>query len=203
MILFIYLLNLNLRVRFNRSNTLLSTIIPSGYDNSTLDTFLQPLVDECKQISRYGIPAVDASRGNAEFTLKSHLIFVTGGDRAVAKAMGMKGLVNTLYPCRACDIKSSRDGITGLYIPHTNIDINRLPFRQNLFTLIDDRTLSLATNDIKKTVSRRSLLRKIHTLYWPESFPVDTMHWIAHYLTQDIFRLLWGCRYTRPWNGKV
>ena len=130
MVVFIYLLNLNPRVRFNKSSTLLSTIIPSGYDNSTLDTFLQPLVDECKHLSRYGILAVDASRETADFTLKSYLVLVIGDCRAVGKAMGMKEPGNTLYPCRARDIKTSRDGTTGFYIPHTNTDMNRLPLRQ-------------------------------------------------------------------------
>ena len=51
MVVFIYLLNLNPRIRFSKSNTPLSIVIPSGYDNSTLDTFLQPLVDECKHLS--------------------------------------------------------------------------------------------------------------------------------------------------------
>ena len=141
-------------------------------------------------ISRYGIPEVDASRGNAEFTLKAHLVLVTDDGRAVAKAIGMKEPGNTLYPCRACDIKASRDSTTGLYVPHTNIDINRLPLRKNLGTLINNWTPSLANNDINKGVSRRSLLRKIPNLYRRESFPVDTMHYIAHNPTQDIFRLL-------------
>ena len=196
MVVFIYLLNLHPRVRFNKSNTLLSTVIPSGYDNSTIDTFLQPLMDECRYLSQYGVPAVDASRGNAEFTLKAHLVLVTGDGRAVAKAMGMKEPGNTLYPCRACEIKASRDGTTGLYIPHTNTDINKLPIRQNLGTLIDNWTPSVADSDVNKGISRRSLLRKIPTLYWPESFPVDTMHCIAHNLTRDIFRLLWGTKWS-------
>ena len=136
------------------------------------------------------ISAVDASRGIAEFTLKEHLVLTSDDGQAVAKAMGMKEPGNTLYPCRACDIKASRDGTTGLYVRHTNIDINRLPLRQNFDTLIDNWTPSLANNDINKGVSRRSLLRKIPTLYRPESFPVDTMHYIAHNLTQDVFRLL-------------
>ena len=89
MVVFIYLLNLNPRVRFNKSNTPLSIVIPSRYDNSTLDTFLQPLVDECKHLPRYEIPAVDASRGNADCTLKAHLVLVIGDGRAVARAMGM------------------------------------------------------------------------------------------------------------------
>ena len=53
MVVFIYLLNLKPQVRFNKSNTLLSMVIPGGYDNNTLDTFLQPLVDECRHLSRY------------------------------------------------------------------------------------------------------------------------------------------------------
>ena len=80
MVVFIYLLNLNPRLRFNKSNTLLSMVIPGGYDNSTLDTFLQPLVDECRHLSRYGVPAIDASRGcdGSEFPhgLTSHTLAV-------------------------------------------------------------------------------------------------------------------------------
>ena len=111
--------------------------------------------------------------------------------------MGIKEPGNALYACRACEIKASRDGTTGLYIPHTNIDIHRLPLRQNLGNFIDNWTSSLGDSDANKGISRRSLLRRISTLYWPESFPVDTMHCIAHNLTQDIFRLLWGSKWSK------
>jgi hypothetical protein len=194
MVVFIYLLNLDPRVRFNKSNTLLSMVIPGGYDNNTLDTFLQPLVDELKLLSIDGVPAVDASRGNEKFRLRAHLVLVTGDGRAVAKAMGMKEPGNTSYPCRSCEIKASRDGTTGLYIPHTGIDLQNLPLRQNLAQAIDNWQPAAAP-DFDKGISRRSLLREIPTLYWPDSFPVDTMHCIAHNLSQDIFRLLWGAKW--------
>ena len=39
-VVFMYILNLNLEVRFNKSNILLSIVILGRYNNSTLDTFL-------------------------------------------------------------------------------------------------------------------------------------------------------------------
>ena len=44
---FVYILNLLLRVRFNKHNTLLTIVIPRGYNNNILDTFLQLLIDKC------------------------------------------------------------------------------------------------------------------------------------------------------------
>ena len=196
MVVFVYILNLDPEVRFNKSNTLLSIVIPGGYDNSTLDTFLQPLVDECRALSR-GVPAIDASRGGEDFTLKAHLVLVTGDGRAVAKAMGMKEPGNALYPCRTCEIKATHGQTKHYYIPHTYVDVRNLPFRQNMGSFIDTWTPSPHDSDAEKGITRRSLLRKIPSLYWPDSFPVDTMHCIAHNLTQDVFRLLWGAKWAK------
>ena len=163
-VVFIYLLNLKPQVCFNKSNTLLSIVIPGRYDNNTLDSYLQPFEDECRYLSEYGVSAVDASRGDTGFRFKVHLVLVTVDDCAVAKAMGMKEPGNTLHPWRACETKACRDGTTWLYIPQKNTDINRLSLRQNLDNFIDNWTPSLGGSDANKVLSHRSLLRKIRTV---------------------------------------
>lgn len=88
---FIYVLNLHPHVRFAKVNSLLSMVIPGGYLNEELNTFLWPLVNEFKHLSQTGVTAKDASRPEMlHFQLRSHLILVTGDGRAIAKAMGMQ-----------------------------------------------------------------------------------------------------------------
>ena len=197
MVVFVYLLNLDPKVRFNKSNTLLSIVIPSGYSNHSLDTFLQPLVEECVELSTVGIEGEDASDNNSKFTLKAHLILVTGDGRAVAKAMGMKEPGNTYYPCRACDIRASREGnpTSQLYIPHRNVDVLNLPLRKDLGQIIDNWEPDQNVDNMKG-VTRRCVLRQVKTLYWPDSFPLDTMHCIAHNISKDVFRMLWGAKWS-------
>ena len=47
-----------------------------------------------------------------------------------------------------------------------------------------------------KGISRRCVLRDVPSLFWPESFPFDTMHLIALNMTKELFLLLWG----QKWN---
>jgi hypothetical protein len=90
--------------RVKRENLLLYGIIPGPKQPKEIASFLQPLVDELKQLEA-GVEAYDAATKQS-FTLKAHLILVSGDLPAIAKVGCFKGS-NGLSPCRFCQIKGT------------------------------------------------------------------------------------------------
>ena len=74
----VILINLNLppEERVKVDNILASMVIPGPQKPKELDTFLQPLVEELKQLDR-GVEAYDANTG-CTFNLKAWVMMVTG-----------------------------------------------------------------------------------------------------------------------------
>jgi hypothetical protein len=84
----VVLINLNLppEDRYKVENILASTIIPGPHKPKDLDSFLQPLVEELKDLDR-GVQAYDANTG-CTFNLKAWITMVTGNSPAIADAIG-------------------------------------------------------------------------------------------------------------------
>jgi hypothetical protein len=84
----VILMNLNLppQERYKIENIMASMVIPGPHKPKELDTFLQPLVEELKQLDR-GVEAYDANTG-CTFDLKAWVMMVTGNSSAIADAIG-------------------------------------------------------------------------------------------------------------------
>lgn len=73
----IYLLNLPPQVRDKEQNTLTGLNIPGTYKEQFLHTFLDPLMQELKLLDE-GVPDVRDGHMNESFTLRAHVLIVTG-----------------------------------------------------------------------------------------------------------------------------
>lgn len=87
----VVLINLNLppEERVKIENIMASMVIPGPQKPKEIDTFLQPLVEELKQLDR-GVQAYDANTG-CTFNLKAWVTMVTGNSprvRNIADAIG-------------------------------------------------------------------------------------------------------------------
>lgn len=86
---------------------LISLVIPGPKAYDDLNSFLSLLVDELKALHD-GVPDTYNVYMQTRFTLRGHLLFVSGDGRAVADAMQMSQLGNARRPCRTCEIEAIR-----------------------------------------------------------------------------------------------
>jgi hypothetical protein len=155
------------------------------------------LIEELKELGA-GVDNVRNSYTNLLFTLRAFVIVVSGDGPASAEAMGLKKPGNAYRPCHQCLITATA-GSTGktLYIPHTDVDISNLPLRTHmrqiihLFAGITDPVLQAAKGKDLGIV-RASILLRLPTLRFPESFPLDIMHSILQNVTPMIHTLMGG-----------
>lgn len=101
----LYLLNLHPETRENASNAVTTHIIPGGFDKNFADTWLQPLIAELHQLHR-GVDAYDGALGQ-DFTLRAHVILVTGDGPAIADIMGTKSPGKAKQSCRMCNFSGT------------------------------------------------------------------------------------------------
>lgn len=98
-------LNLSPEIRFLPDNILYLGMAPGPSKPGDIDSFLRPMIDEFKKLQA-GIHGVLDASTNTLFTLKAHIIIVTGDMPAKDDLMGLKGC-NSTYPCNYCEIKST------------------------------------------------------------------------------------------------
>jgi hypothetical protein len=77
----VVLFNLNLHpsIRDKAANSLTSFVIPGSFSAERIDTWLQPLMEELKFLQQ-GIPNIWDAYLEQRFTLRAHIILVTGTD---------------------------------------------------------------------------------------------------------------------------
>ena len=80
----VVLFNLNLHpsIRDKAANSLTSFIIPGSFSAERIDTWLQPLMEELKFLQQ-GIPNIWDAYLEQRFTLRAHIILVTGTDHNI------------------------------------------------------------------------------------------------------------------------
>jgi Transposase family tnp2 len=99
----IVLINLNLHPedRVKKENMLLYGIIPGPRQPQDFNSFLHPLVDELLELEG-GVECYDGLT-KERFSLRAHLLFVSGDMPALKKVSGL-GASNGVHPCRFCEI---------------------------------------------------------------------------------------------------
>jgi hypothetical protein len=195
----VILINLNLPPdeRYKIENILVSLVIPGPHKPKELDTFLQPFVEEMKQLDS-GIEAFDAYTKCA-FTLRAWTIIVTGDGPAISDAIGFKRPGNAFRPCRFCLIKGQMEQMeqTDLkrsktyYVPHTDYNFDSPPLRcgdlREVIDLVVTADSPIASKD--SGINRASILTELRSLHFSRSFPIDIMHCILLNITETLFTL--------------
>lgn len=99
-------LNLPLTERVKPENMLCIGIVPGPELAIDLDSFLKPLIDELATLGE-GVSCWHAER-QSTFTLRAHLVLVTGDQSAMTKICGYRDPVS-YNPCRMCSIRGIPD----------------------------------------------------------------------------------------------
>lgn len=92
-----------LKCRYNADNFLPLGICPGSEQPKDMDSFLYPLIEEFKELHS-GVAAYDG-HAKERFTLKAHLVLITGDTPGISKLLHLSGHV-AKHPCRACDLTS-------------------------------------------------------------------------------------------------
>jgi hypothetical protein len=209
--LIVFNYNLPPDVRFQLENVLCLGVIPGPRKPRDFDSFLWPLVLELLQLE-LGVPAVDARTGK-RVELRAFLLFVFGDIPAVSMAMRMKGH-NGRCPCRFCKIRGVRipdSDNTTHYVPlnrsrHPAVhaggtvpsyDAHALPKRTHDEFLAQAREVDIApTTSAQEHLAKEygikgtSVLARLSTIRFPDSFPYDFMHLIWENVVKNL-HLLW------------
>lgn len=158
-------------------------IVPGPREPSDLDSFLSPLVAEMLSLKE-GIPAVDGSY-NEPFTLRAHIVLVSGDTPAISKMMKMTGH-NGRQPCRFCKIEGVwSESSRHYYFPHTNFTMHRREnMRREILRVITSGNLNLRT---ATGISGLPILLQLdHSIDFPKSFGQDPMH-----LLTNVAKFMW------------
>jgi len=202
--------------RYLSENFLPFGLCPGPSQPKDLDSFLAPFIQELRLLSQ-GVPAYDAHT-QAPFSLKAHLILISGDTPGVSKLFHLSGHI-AKYPCRACKLegtpykitfKTKKDQVrekTQYYYPihapaplgpnpqlrHARIDANALPYRTKEQYKADGYASALDGRIATETgVKGVSPFARIKTILYPASCPFDVMHLVFLGFTRDLCTLLNG-----------
>ena len=89
---------------YKAANFLPLGLSPGPSSPKDMDSFLVPFLDELESLND-GVPAYDAHTESV-FTLKAHLVLITGDSPGIAKILHLKGHISK-YPCRCCKLKGT------------------------------------------------------------------------------------------------
>lgn len=102
----LYILNLDPSTRESGSSSLVTHLILSGHDKEYIDTWLSPLVTKLLVLHN-GVDSYDGASRD-DFTLRAHVILVTGDGPAIADVMGTKSPGKSKQSCRLCLFSGTR-----------------------------------------------------------------------------------------------
>lgn len=163
--------NLPPNERYRSPNVLPLGFVPGPSEPSNLQSFLQPLVNELRQMpsSGYKMEFHDGSMKH----VRVHLIYVSGDQPAVSKLSGLAGHC-AARPCRDCNIEGVLQRVRGrgghYYYPSRIrreksgrikklYDIRRVPYRTALQTVQVIAELESGTVAEKTRIRRRTGIR--------------------------------------------
>jgi hypothetical protein len=196
----LYLLNLHPSTREDASNALTTHIIPGGFDKDFADTWLEPLVADLHQL-HHGVNTYDGA-SSADFTLKAHVILVTGDGPAIADVMGTKSPGKAKQSCRLCTFSGTLGRGGKYFYPNvgnlvatvnTNLRAQIEEVEQHRIGGTNQRDYNILRRDMG--VTSRSILMDLPTIHFPRSFPIDTMHSMNHNIPKSMFHLWKGSKY--------
>jgi hypothetical protein len=137
------ILNLPPTIRYRRENIMLVGLIPGPQVYNHPDTWLQPFVDEMKELGFGESNAYDAYSQQL-FTLRAHTVLFSGDGPAVAQACGMKSPGGAQVPCRVCTFEGTFVADKRrYYYPHSANDLaghdssGHSTYRNNLREVIE------------------------------------------------------------------
>jgi hypothetical protein len=196
----LYLLSLPPDTRDDATNALTTHLIPGGYNKEFIDTWLEPLVTELLELHR-GVQAYyGASRG--DFTMRAHVIMVTGDGPAVADMMGTKSPGKAKQSCRLCSFSGTQGKRGKYYYPNSNNlqPVLHVDMRAQIEQVERHRHTGgsqLHYNNIRRDagITCRSILMDLPTVHFPRSFPIDIMHSMNHNIPKTMFRLWKAAKY--------
>lgn len=156
------------------------------------------MVEELLVLGSTGVKNVPNDFTGTQFTLRAYVILVTGDGPASAELMGMKNPGNAYRPCHHCMIRAQQPPAGGCYyISHAGIDVDNLPARQNLrkilesFGDIENKVLRDAKGK-ELGITRSSILLRLRSIHFPESFPLDLMHCLHLNISPMLHTLMGG-----------
>jgi Transposase family tnp2 len=188
-------------------------LCPGPSQPKDLDSFLIPFLEELKLLE-IGVPAYDGHT-QTTFTLKAHVVLITGDTPAVSKLFHLSGH-NAKHPCRACKIKGSPFQIsfekknkqightTQYYFPLpqdtiavkrgiSSINLDKLPHRTHDEYQADGEAVQNGiANPIDSGVKGISPFITLKTISFPHSVPFDVMHLVYIGFVRDLCGLLNG-----------
>jgi Transposase family tnp2 len=131
-------LNLHPEIRVKKENMFLYSIIPGPRQPVDFNSFLHPLVKEMLDLES-GVECYDGLK-DEWFTLRAHLLFVSGDMPAIRKVSGLGG-PNNAHPCRFCEIKGIYDS------SHRHYYFPLQPPKKTIGTTYDPNNLPMRTHE--------------------------------------------------------
>jgi hypothetical protein len=190
----LYLLNLHLSIREDVSNALTTYLIPRGFSKEFVDIWLDPLVTKLRELHNRVTVYNRALRG--DFTVKAHVILVTRDGPAIADVMGTKSPSKSKQSCRLCSFSGTL-GRGGKYyylngenlelLLHTDMREQIEGLKHYRITSASQRHYTNVQRDIG--VNCWSILMDLPTIYFPRSFPINTMHSMNYNIPKSMFHL--------------
>jgi hypothetical protein len=204
--LLVFNYNLPPEIRFHLENVLCLGVIPGPKKPQDFDSFLWPFIMEMLELE-VGVDAWDA-KDRKYVQLRAFLLLIFGDIPAVSMAMKMKGH-NGICPCRFCEIRGVQNpGVqrSPYYVPlnrsHTSspsYDPRNLPKRQHPTFMRQAHEVAFtdavgARENLAKQYGIKgvSILSKLSTVRFPDSFPYDFMHLIWENVIKNLFSMWFG-----------
>ncbi|KAF8685506.1 Transposase family tnp2 [Rhizoctonia solani] len=180
-------------------------VIPGPKCPSNINSFLQPLIDELRDLAR-GVAAVDVNQHQL-FALCAHLLIIFGDIPALTKILKFVGH-NGCLPCQFCLMPTvpgpTLGGGSHCYCPlHQpngfQMDPLNLPLRKhNQCTATGLKVLKAKNTAEQKQLATESgikgvtLFARVPSVSIPRSFPVDLMHMVWQNLIPQLIELWTG-----------
>ncbi|KAG2191773.1 hypothetical protein INT47_000262 [Mucor saturninus] len=172
----IHLVNLNFppEYRFQNEYMIQLAILPGPNTPKDLDFFLQPIVDEFRDLSNHGL--VIRRNGDVVCKSKVNLVIATGDIPAAASLAHHSGHMST-NGCRLCRIVTKRVNSRTCYLDTTA-------------SLREKADFTTGSSDFEKGINIEPLLTSLPTFTHPTFFALEELHLIGQGIAKHVYDLL-------------